>query len=143
MLVGAAISRPLLFRQRKCFRLSETLRNLNVFGRLIAAPTVAMQRVCRAVAPVGSGQLSFERKDRPEGYLQPVFFCAAQIGVFIDPGAFAVPMEVRTGLPYFSIRQTILHSYSSSVKWENTSAGNPTRAPMSMLPRIFSIGAAG
>ena len=46
--VGAAISRPLLFRQRKCFRLSETLRNLNVFGRLIAAPTVAMQRVWKS-----------------------------------------------------------------------------------------------
>ena len=46
--VGAAISRPLLFRQRKCFRLSKTLRNLSVFGRLIAAPTVAMQRVWKS-----------------------------------------------------------------------------------------------
>ena len=83
--VGAAISRPLLFRQRKCFRLSETLRNLNVFGRLIAAPTVAMQRVCRAVAPVGSGQLSFERKDRPEGYLQPVFFARRKLVFSLTP----------------------------------------------------------
>ena len=46
--VGAAISRPLSFRQRECFRLSEMLRNLNAFGRLIAAPTVAMQRVWKS-----------------------------------------------------------------------------------------------
>ena len=56
--VGAANSRPLLFRQQKCIRLSETLKSKNVFGRLIAAPTVAMQRVWKSTNTNLSGKLS-------------------------------------------------------------------------------------
>ena len=62
--VGAAISRPLLFRQRKCFRLLETLRNLNVFGRLIAAPTVAFAILQAAISPEAAKAHKHETENR-------------------------------------------------------------------------------